>query len=155
MSTGAAGIPNHRDCQAQRTCRERFCTATKTVSGVWCIENVKQYLTNIESQLKLGDDDVSVGISMPPTNSGLSEFMLNASVPIPYGSVSITMGDNTSSPYVHVFTATERPSSCQSYPSFVMAEFFVFQTVVDTPMNTSNVRSQIGTRRYSVFLIFT
>ncbi|KLO15009.1 hypothetical protein SCHPADRAFT_927525 [Schizopora paradoxa] len=91
---------------AQPSCTSGFCTAT--------------------ANLKLGDDRLSIGIAMPPFDSGLSEVLVNATVPLPYGYSAFTMGDKTS-------------------PFMVLAYGF-YGTLLNgsSPMNISELRSQIG-----------
>jgi len=105
---GAACLAANR-IQTSTVCAEEFCTHTVN--------------------LKVGDSNIFLGLAIPPADSGLSELMINASVPLPYGFLSFSMGD------------ISRASTLS------LAELGIFFTEVDDPMpmNISNLRSQVGT----------
>jgi len=46
------------------------------------------------ANLVIDNNEISLGIAMPPQESGLNEILINASIPLPYGFLTFTLGRN-------------------------------------------------------------
>jgi len=75
---------------------------------------------------------MSLGIAMAADDR--SEFILNASIPLPYGFAAFTMGNNSS-----------------SFQMAIFIDVAVVQEPNQPPLNLSDVRAQLSTQGYAKF----
>ncbi len=83
--------------KGRTVCTEGFCTWTVNVSASWLLTIQSLLKTNecdhnSTLQVDFSIPDISLGIAFPQTNSGLNEIIVNATVPLPYGFLSVTLG---------------------------------------------------------------
>ncbi|KLO10073.1 hypothetical protein SCHPADRAFT_943113 [Schizopora paradoxa] len=96
-----------------------------------CNHNVCMETANLEIE----NNKVTIGVALPTVESGLNEFLMNASVPLPYGFLSIQMGPNEVQ--MCDFSITEPlPLPTPAPPNHHHNHF---------KMNTSDLRSQACT----------
>lgn len=76
--------------QTKRVCSNGLCFETASVSQN--ISTSKWNILTVVSQLEMNNTDMTLGFAMPEEDRG--EFLVNASIPLPYGFLSFTMGDN-------------------------------------------------------------
>ncbi len=76
--------------QTHRICSDGLCFETASVGDQ--ISNLKQRVLTRHFQLVMNNTDITLGFAMPKEDCG--EFLVNASIPLPYGFLSFTMGGN-------------------------------------------------------------